>query len=209
MTAYAEAFDLPERVSFAEYLRREEASEVRHEFHDGEVLAMSGGTDGHSLVKVNVYVRAFLALQGKPCQLLDSDMRVGVLASNRTMYPDATIVCGGPEFHPFDPKRTTIVNPRVLFEVLSESTERYDRNEKFEHYKLIPTFEEYVLISQKLPAVEVHRREADGSWSSEAYVGFGAVARVRCVDIELRLADLYVGLSALHGPAFAGRDGAS
>ena len=182
------------RLTLAEYLGREETAEVKHEFHDGEVLAMSGGTYGHARVATNLTAALHQRLSGTPCEVLNSVMRVATRVTRRFVYPDASIVCGGPVFHPEDPKRTTIVNPTVLFEVLSDSTEAYDRGEKFAHYQQIESLREYVLIAQDRPQVEGFLREPDGSWNLCAWRGLAAVARVRSVGVELPLAEVYAGL---------------
>jgi Uma2 family endonuclease len=185
---------LDERMTLAEYLRRGETSEIKHEFHDGEVLAMSGGTYNHARVATNLVIALGPRLRGSPCEVLDSNMRVATQATRRFVYPEATIVCGGPVFHPEDPKRTTIINPRVIFEVLSESTEAYDRGEKFAHYQRMESLEEYLLISQDRALVEGFLRQADGSWNLLSWRGLDAVARVRCLEIQLPLSELYSGL---------------
>lgn len=182
------------RVSLAEYLRREEVAEQKHEFHDGEVLAMSGGTYRHARVATNLTTTLHQALKRGPCEALDSNMRVATAETRRFVYPDASILCGPPEFHPEDPKQTTIINPRVVFEVLSESTEGYDRGEKFNHYRRIATLEEYILVAQDRPLVEGFLRQNDGTWSMIAWEGVEAVASVRCLALALPLTELYEGL---------------
>lgn len=181
------------RVSIAEYLRREETSEIKHEFHGGEVLAMSGGTVDHGRLTRNLVVA--LATRVKPpCEAFDSNMRVAVDRANRFVYPDATVVCGKVEFHLDDPNRTTIINPRIVFEVLSDSTESYDRGEKFEKYRQIPSLEEYILLAQDRPLVEGFLRQPDGAWGLLAWHGLDAVARLRCLDLDLPLSELYAGV---------------
>src|SRR6185437_2274484 len=136
-----------------EYLRGEEQSVVKHEFHEGEILEMTGGTYEHSLITANVVGEMRVRLKGSQCKVLESNMRVRVRPTPRYVYPDASVVCGPPQFDPQDPKRTTIINPRVIIEVLSESTEAYDRGEKFTRYREIATFEEYILVSQSSPMI--------------------------------------------------------
>ena len=181
------------RVSIAEYLRREETSDVRHEYHDGEVLEMSGGTINHGRMTRNLLIAAGTRVR-PPCEAFDSNMRVAVSADNRFVYPDVSVICGPPEFHPEDPNRTTIINPRVIFEVLSPSTERYDRGEKFQRYNNIDSLEEYVLLTQTRPVVEGFLRQGDGTWSLQRWQGQDVVARVRCLGLDLPLAELYLGV---------------
>jgi len=180
--------------SIAEYLKLEEKAKDKHEFHDGEILAMAGGSYEQSRIKTNLIVALGNRLRRGPCAPLDSDMRIRIHRRVDYVYPDASILCGPPEFDPDDRKRTTIVNPRVIFEVLSDSTEAHDRGEKFSLYREIPTMQEYVLISQRRPRVEVFYRQDDGSWLLTHFSELTAVARLRSVEIDLPLAELYTGV---------------
>lgn len=183
-----------ERVSFAEYLRREERAVDKHEFHNGEMLAMSGGTYEHSRVAANLISSMANRLAGGPCFVLESNMRTRQLQDRHYVYPDALVICGEPAFDPDDRNRTTITNPTAVFEILSASTEAYDRGEKFNLYRGIEILREYVLVSQHHPLVETFLRQDDGSWSLLAYEGQGAVARLRSLDIDLPLAEVYAGI---------------
>src|SRR5580698_3999322 len=116
-------------TTIAEYLSKEEASDVKHEFHEGEIIEMTGGTYEHSLISANVVGELRSRLKGTPCKVLESNLRIRVTPSPRYVYPDGSVVCGPPQFDPDDLRRMTIVNPRVIIEVLSESTEGYDRGE--------------------------------------------------------------------------------
>lgn len=195
-----------ERFTVEEYLRREEAAEEKHEYHDGEILVMSGGTYRHSRAITNVLTVASNRLAGSPCFALDSNMRVAVLTVNRWFYPDATIVCGEPEFDPTDRGQTTIVNPRVVIEVLSESTEAYDRGAKFAAYRRLESLREYVLVSQDRPEVETFLRRDDGAWLISVWAGLDAIARLRSVEVDLPLAEAYAGLTFEAGPPSLDRD---
>lgn len=186
-----------QRFTPQEYLRLEQAADgVRHEFHAGEVLAMSDGTYRHSRINANTIRAVGNRLEGSPCFVLESNMRVRLEREDRYVYPDASIVCGEPRFDPLDKSETTITNPRVLIEVLSESTEAYDRGAKFTAYRDLESFEEYVLISQKDARVETFTRQSDGTWIFAAYEGLHAVALLRAQRIELPLAEVYAGLAA-------------
>jgi len=147
-------------MSYAEYLAAEAKSDVRHEFLDGEVFAMAGGTPEHAALAAAVIAGLINALRGKPCRVYSSDLRVRVEATGLTTYPDASVVCGQLETSAQDPN--AIVNPVVLIEVLSESTESYDRGAKAAHYRRIPSLREYVLVAQHEPLVEVYRRNEHG-----------------------------------------------
>lgn len=150
------------RYGFDEYLAVEEISNVKHEFLDGHIYAMAGGTPDHAALAASVIGYLFAQLQGSRCRVYDSDLRVRVLATGLATYPDVTIVCGPRETDPED--ANTIVNPTVLVEVLSARTQAYDRGEKFEHYRQITSLQEYVLVSQGEPCIEVLRRAPAGSW---------------------------------------------
>ena len=146
-------------MSYAEYLAAESASETRHEFLNGEVWAMAGGTPEHSALAAAMIGELGVALRGKPCRVYTPDVRVRVLATGLSTYPDVTVVCGAEETATEDPD--ALVNPVVLVEVLSDSTEGYDRGMKAAHYRRIPSVQAYVLVSQREPLVELYRRRND------------------------------------------------
>lgn len=148
--------------TFAEYLAQEATSNIRHEYLDGEIFAMSGGTIEHGAIAANVIRLLGNALLGKPCRVLTSDVRVRVLATGLATYPDVSVACGSLERDPED--ANTVVNPAVLVEVLSDSTEAYDRGEKFAHYRRIPSLQDYLLVSQHEMLIEHYRRSNDGTW---------------------------------------------
>ncbi|MCA9605462.1 MAG: Uma2 family endonuclease [Myxococcales bacterium] len=147
------------RMSYVEYLAFEAGAETKHEYADGLVFAMAGGTLEHARLSGRLAFLLGSALEGRPCNVLSSDARVRVEATNRTTYPDLSVVCGRLEHAKDDPH--ALVNPAVIVEVLSEGTERGDRGEKFRHYRRLPSLKEYVLVAQDEPRVEVFRREAD------------------------------------------------
>lgn len=148
------------RLTFAEYVAAEARSEVRHEFIDGCVYAMAGGTPEHAALGAALARELGLALRGKPCRVFSSDLRVRIDATGLTTYPDLSVVCGKLETSPYD--RQALLNPIVLVEVLSESSEAYDRGRKAANYRRIETLAEYVLVSQSEPLIEVHRRNERG-----------------------------------------------
>src|SRR2546421_2059704 len=129
-------------ISVREYLELERASDIRHEYHAGQIYAMSGGSHDHSLIATNVIGALHNLLMEGPCEVHGSDLRIKVESTGLYTYADAVILCGGPEFE--DPERDSLLNPVIIFEVLSDSTEKYDRGLKFEHYRKIPTLKEYV-----------------------------------------------------------------
>src|SRR6185437_15178443 len=145
-----------------EYLAWERQQPEKHEFHDGEVFAMAGATFEHNQIVINVGAELRSALRDKPCRVCASDLRVRVPATGLYTYPDASVVCGRPEFE--DGSLDTLLNPLVLVEVLSESTQDYDRGTKFTNYRTIPSLREYVLISSDQVLVEHYTRGDDGLW---------------------------------------------
>src|SRR5207249_4285796 len=125
------------RYTLEEYLASEEASEWKHEFHDGEILAMSGSSPEHSLISANAIAALHVQLAGKPCRVYTSDLKLSINARARVCYPDASIICAPLQFDPQDAKRRLVINPRVIVEVLSPTTEAYDRGKKFRDYRTL------------------------------------------------------------------------
>ncbi len=188
------------RLTPQEYLAIDEASEIRHEFLDGEIFAMSGATFWHTLIKDNLsqVIRNKLAAKdANDCYVLTSDQRVKVSATGLYTYPDILICCGEPVFD--EGIRNTLVNPRVLIEVLSESTERYDRGAKFGHYRQLASVQEYLLVAQDRPSVERYVREpAAGDsppeadrWVLTAVTDAAGSLLLESVGVEVTLADIY------------------
>lgn len=149
--------------SYAEYLAYERDSGLKHEFEDGAIFAMAGGSRRHNALASRVSA-ALESGRRSGCVAFQSDQRVRVLATGRAAYPDATVVCGPIEGDPADPTGATITNPTLLVEVLSPSTEQEDRGNKWQHYQLIPSLREYVLVSQAEARVERYRRLPGGTW---------------------------------------------
>jgi Uma2 family endonuclease len=178
-----------QRYSFREYLELEESSPVKHEFMDGHVWAMAGGTPDHAAIAVNLASILRSQLRGRPCRVFSSDLRVRVLATGLGTYPDVTVVCDALETDPDDPKANTVTNPRVVIEVLSPSTEDYDRGEKLANYKRVPSLREIVLVAHDTRRIEVWRRSGD-TWTLEVTNEAGA-ARIVTLDCTLELSDVY------------------
>jgi Uma2 family endonuclease len=178
------------RVPFDEYLRLEAYSNVKHEFLDGVMYAMSGGSPRHAALIGRVTVALGSQLRGRGCEVFSSDLRIRVLATGLATYPDVSVVCGPLETDPVD--RNSVVNPTVLIEILSDSTEEYDRTEKLDHYRRIPALREVVLLAQHEPQVELWRRH-DGEWTHETY---GSDARVQLPSLgcEIDVNELYTAL---------------
>ena len=146
-------------TTYAEYLELEAGSEQRYEFVDGTVYAMAGGTAEHSRLALALGGELRSALAAKGCAVFNSDLKIRIEATNRSTYADAVVVCGPDRFSDID--ANAVINPTVIIEVLSPTTEASDRGEKWRHYQRIPSLREYVLVSQGAPYIEVFRREGD------------------------------------------------
>ena len=178
------------RYSYEEYLAYEHDSGMKHEYDNGAIVAMAGGSRRHNAIASRV--SAALENGREPdCVAFQSDQRIRVLATGRATYPDATVVGGAIEGDPADPTNTTITNPILIVEVLSASTEEEDRGRKWQHYQLIPTLQEYVLVSQSEIRVERYRRVASGGWEYQDVTG-GVVQLLSGATLDL--ARLYADL---------------
>ena len=175
--------------SFADYVRVEEDSPIKHEFFKGQVWAMAGGSPRHAAIAARIIAALTLQLRDRPCEVFTSDLRVRVSATGLGTYPDASVVCGSLLIDVEDPKRHTITNPKVLVEVTSPSTEEYDRGDKREQYQTIPSLEELVLVSQDTQSIYIWRRESDG-WSEHIVTG-SAVAELASISCRLSLDEIY------------------
>jgi Uma2 family endonuclease len=188
---------LPEpqpRYTIDEYVRRELTSDEKHEFQDGEILGMSGGSPEHSLIIVNTSSAIHTRLRGKTCRNYESNLRIRIPSVRRYVYADGSIFCAPLEYDAEDTSRQSVTNPRVIIEVLSPTTEAYDRGEKFSHYRRLDSLIEYVLISQSEALVETYVRREAGAWLLTPFTGLDSVAKLRGVEIELPLTEIYAGV---------------
>lgn len=144
-----------------DYLAFERASADKHEFIDGRVYLMAGASENHNLITANLIIALGSQLRGRPCKLYPSDMRVRISAKDYH-YPDVSVICG--DAHIEDDEQDTLLNPTLIVEVLSPSTEQFDRGKKFENYRSLPSLHEYVLIAQNRPHIEHYVRQGDGTW---------------------------------------------
>jgi Uma2 family endonuclease len=174
--------------TFEDYLSVEEMSAVRHEFLDGEIFAMPGGTPEHAALSAAVVVLLGTRLEGRPCRPYSADLRIRVVATGLATYADATVICGDPIRDPASP--THVTNPGVIIEVLSPSTEAYDRGEKREHYQQIASLREYVLVAQDHPELEVYSRVTGGSWRRSVH-GPGQVVDLPSIGVRFTVDELY------------------
>ena len=179
----------------AEYMALERESDVRHEFFEGEVFAMAGGTNRHNLLVLNCVVALRTGLRGKKCRVFAESVQLRVERGRYYNYPDVAVTC---DWEDLEAKRT-IESPVVLIEVLSKSTEARDRSWKFERYKALPSLRHYLLVSQKTSLVEWYRREENNLWSFTAFTRFADEIYLPELDVTLRLQDIYedTGLSQM------------
>jgi Uma2 family endonuclease len=179
----------PQRhYSLDDYFAIEADSPLKHEYFQGEVFAMAGASIEHNEIAANVLVDLRTKRRGTNCRAYGSDLRIHT-PSGLFTYPDGLVVCGKVETLADRPD--SAVNPIILVEVLSTATRDYDRGEKFDLYKTIPTFKEYLLIEQSHPAVEHHQRGARGAWRARTHKRLDAVVSLSSVGVELSLREIY------------------
>jgi Uma2 family endonuclease len=173
--------------TYEEYLALEEESTVRHEYLDGEIYAMAGGSPDHAALAAAV-IAALGSRLPSGCRIFTSDLRLRIPATGLSTYPDAAVVCGPTERAPDD--RLAVTNPVLLVEVTSPSTEDYDRGEKLRHYKSLPSVREVLIVSHREPRLTVHRRQGDKKWSEET-AGLGEGVALASLGTELAVGEVY------------------
>ncbi len=156
---------------------------------------MAGGSEPHALIASNVVREVGNRLKGKPCRAYGSDLRVLSDATGDYAYPDVTVVCGPTEFGRAPDGQRTVTNPKLIVEVLSPSTEADDRGAKFDGYRAVPSFEQYVLVAQDRPYALTFLRQPDGTWSMRPYIGPDAVVALPAIGVELPMADVYADVT--------------
>jgi Uma2 family endonuclease len=177
------------RMTYAEYLECEKRADRKHEYLHGEAFAMAGGTPEHARLQMRVGAELSRLLAGRRCEPFSSDLRVRIPETDLSTYPDVTVVCGKLQTAPDDPD--AVINPTVVIEVLSDSSERYDRGEKFRHYRHIASLREYVLVSQTSRRIEVFRRTAGQREWTYLDAGPGEQLRLDSIDVSLDVDALY------------------
>jgi Uma2 family endonuclease len=178
------------RYTLEEYLALERQSDERLEFWDGEIFAMSGGTLGHECVMGNAFALFRVHLRGSECTVFGSNMQIKVPSAPPYRYADGSVVCGKVEVERFNGV-DLLLNPVLIYEVLSPSTEAYDRGDKFTHYKSIQSLREYLLIAQHRPHITHYVRQDDGSWSYSEINGLDGTVYLPSLDVTLKLGDIY------------------
>lgn len=182
-TAAKEPFYTPEQ-----YLALERKAPYKSEYHDGCIFAMTGASREHNLIAGNVHAAIHSQLRNRPCEAYVSDMRVRVSAMDLYTYPDVVVACGGPQFE--DRKLDTLLNPKLIVEVLSDSTEAYDRGVKFKHYRRLASLQEYVIISQDKVLVERYTRQG-AEWLLAESSDLKDVLRLASIECEVPLSEIY------------------
>lgn len=177
------------RVSLEDYLAAERQSETKNEYLDGEVLAMSGASREHNLIAWNLSAALHAQLRGRGCEAYVGDMRVHIPATGLYTYPDIAVVCGEPRFE--DGELDTLLNPTLLVEVLSPTTEGYDRGKKSAHYRTLDSLREYLLVSQEEVRVELFTRQDDGHWLLSEASRLDETVSLGSIGCALRLAEVY------------------
>ena len=178
-----------------EYLRRERQAEYKSEYLNGEIFAMGGASKQHVLIVTNVVGELHSELKEGPCTVYSTDLRVRVAPTGLYTYPDVIVLCDGPRFS--DEQEDTLLNPALIIEVLSESTKDYDRGGKFEQYRTIESFVEYLLIAQDRPHVEHHTRQPDGNWILHETNSLEDTIQLKSGPCSLRIADIYAKIDFL------------
>ncbi len=177
------------KVTSTEYLAAERMSDVRHEFFDGTIFAMAGASKRHNQISSNLVRIIGNQILNKPCSVYSSDMRVKSDVAKKYSYPDVVVSCDKESFE--DEEEDTLLNPLLIIEVLSDSTEAYDRGDKFFHYRQIESFVEYVLVSQKNCHVERFVRQADNTWLYSEFRTKGDNVELSSIDCTISLKELY------------------
>jgi Uma2 family endonuclease len=177
------------RFTEEEYLEIERASEYKSEFIDGEIFAMAGGIDNHLRLQSNFQGELFIRLRGGPCEVVGSDLRVKIPAAKIHTYPDVSVVCGRPE---------NLLSPTVIVEVLSRSTESYDRGKKSQAYRTLESLKEYILVDQYVVLVECYSRRDDNTWTSHVYTKLDEELRIDSIGVSIPISGLYDGVQLIN-----------
>lgn len=177
------------RLTEAEYLALDRAAEIKSEFYEGEMFAMAGGSRWHSLICSNLIRELSSRLKGTDCVVFTSDLRIKVEATGLQTFPDVSVVCGPQRY--LDKENDTLLNPTLLVEVLSDSSEAYDRGKKFEHYRQIHSCREYLLVSQTEPRVEQFVRQSNKDWVLKEAAGLTSMLVLSSVQATVPLAEIF------------------
>lgn len=191
---------LPRDYTIEEYLAMEAQAQEKHEYYNGKVVRMSGGTSLHNEIAANVIaaLKNILKQKKKRYKLYTSDMKIQIEAFQHFVYPDAVVICERPRF--YKERRDVIINPLLVIEVLSPTTQDYDRGMKFYKYRTLPSFKEYLLVRQDTTAVTAFFREAEDLWRTKDVEGVASNIHLRSIDATLSLSDIYDDIDFDEGP---------
>jgi Uma2 family endonuclease len=178
-----------QKYTIEEYLEMENAATEKHEYYQGEIFAMSGAKIQHNIVSKNILSALDKRLDGKPCQPFNSETRIHIELNTLFTYPDVSVICGEPETR--DGDEMNVLNPTVIFEVLSPSTRNYDRGEKFKLYRDIPTLKEYVLVEPETVRVESYFINGHGNWELKEYKSIEDALLLQSINVSLPLQEIY------------------
>ena len=187
------------RYTLEEYLALEQSSNERYEYWDGEVFCMSGASESHAQIEGNIYLAFRLGLRGRECRVFPANMRIRVPSHPPYRYADVSALCGRATFEQVGGV-DVLINPELIVEVLSDSTEAYDRGDKFTHYKSIPTFTEYLLVAQRRAHITHYWKQNDGAWSYEEINDLSARVLLLSLDCGLDLSEVYQDVTFPVGP---------
>jgi Uma2 family endonuclease len=187
--------EMPIRLTPEEYLLQERDSLERHQYYRGEVVGIEGGSAIHSAITANVIAELGNRLKGGVYRVFESHLRIGVPTASFFSYADVGVVFGKPEFDPRDVRGETLLNPTLLVEVLSPSTEAWDRGIKLQSYIQIESLHEYVLVSSQAASVETFFRQSDGIWLYTPTTPRATAVKLRSVNIEIGFADIFAGVT--------------
>lgn len=171
------------------YLELERSGDHKHEYYNGQIFALAGSSENHNLISAHILGILYSQVRKRPCRVYPSDMRVKITQTKLYTYPDISILCGTPLFD--DTESDTLLNPTVIFEILSPSTEKYDRGKKFKQYRTIDTLQEYILVSQDQQLVEQYTRQTDTIWLLTVHNTIESRIELLSVNCTLLLADIY------------------
>ena len=178
-------------MSPEEYLEFEHNSDIKHEYIDGEVYAMAGTTKAHNTISLNLAILLREKLKDSDCQTFMADIKVNVSNQKRFFYPDIVVTCDDND----DVNAYDVKFPKIIVEVLSESTEKFDRGKKFQYYRTIPSLQEYILVSSQEYLIECFRRTKNDLWTLQTYEGLNAILRIENLAIDSPLSEIYATLS--------------
>lgn len=183
------AAQLKYKLTADDYLALEREAEYKSEFYNGEIFAMAGASRAHVKIVGNLNSELTQKLKKRPCNTYSTDLRLRVNATGLYTYPDIVVTCGQEIFA--DDQKDTLLNPKVIIEVLSDSTKDYDRGGKFAHYRKLDSLQEYILVAQDEPHIEQLVRQSDGSWIFSEINGLDATLRLNSIECEIATAEIF------------------